>query len=256
MSYRKKSSYRSSGCSKSMRSPRRSRTRASSKTTNPYPTSANRLKATPSSLLNLLRETKFPKCSTRQNVASKYEGFCLGEVNYRGQHYLGGKTRGPSRFNKLHPELYKNLTDFIHKKRPNFKYTTIQINKNAQCLPHVDVNNVGPSYIIALGDFTGGELVVEGIQHDIRNKLFKFDGTKGHWTSPFKGERYSIIFFTHTFKPPPYDSRFTVVNKKGLFFDGKLVKRYSEGVSKRRSSGSMRRGSVGLKSNSKNRKKR
>lgn len=181
---------------------------------------------TNTSLLNLLRETKFPQCSTRKNVSSKYEGFCLGEVNYRGQRYLGGKTRGPSRFNSIHKELLMQLVEFINKKRPKFEYTTIQINKNVQCSPHIDVNNVGSSYIIALGDFIGGDLMVEGVRHNIRNKLFKFNGTKGHWTEPFKGERYSIIFFTHTFKPPSYESRFIKVTKRGLFINDELVKRY------------------------------
>lgn len=179
-------------------------------------------------ILQLLRATKFPKCKSRPNVADSYEGFCLGEVNYRGQTFLGGRTRGPSKHNRYHPELFEALQIFMAHTKPKFTYTTIQINKNVECRPHIDTNNVGPSYIIALGNFTGGELMLEGRALNIKNRLVKFDGTKGHWTSPFQGERYSIIFFTHTFKPPPYHSRFIVVTKKGLFYYGQLIVNYNK----------------------------
>lgn len=178
-------------------------------------------------ILESLRSTKFPKCSTRKNVASGgYEGFCLGEVNYRGQAFLGGRTRGPSSHNAKHERLFTLLKDFIQQKRPRFSYTTIQINKNVECLPHVDANNVGSSYIIALGDFTGGELVVEGNEIPVKNRLVRFDGRKGHWTNPFKGERYSIIYFTHTFKPPTREYARTFVSKDGLFINNVLTIQY------------------------------
>ena len=33
------------------------------------------------------------------------------------------------------------------------------VNKNQKASSHTDINNVGESYIIGLGDYTGGELV-------------------------------------------------------------------------------------------------
>ena len=36
----------------------------------------------------------------------------------------------------------------------------------------------------------------------LKNKFKKFNGTLGHWITPFSGNRYSLIYFTHTFKPP------------------------------------------------------
>ena len=47
--------------------------------------------------------------------------------------------------------------------------STIAINKQAQFLPHVDSGagaGQGISLIVALGVYTGGELVVEGTVHD------------------------------------------------------------------------------------------
>ena len=145
----------------------------------------------------------FPVCRTRKNVSvEKVNAFCLGDVNYRGQRLLNYQTRGPSRFNKRFSVLFDKLKTFINDFDSEFEYTTIQINKNIQCEPHVDKNNVGLSYIIAIGDYEGGDLIIEGKEHLIKNKWLKFNGRQAHWTNPFIGTRYSIIYFTHTFKPP------------------------------------------------------
>ena len=53
------------------------------------------------------------------------------------------------------------------------------------------------SMIVGLGDYIGGELCVEDEVVDIRYKPFEFDGWKQiHWTLPFKGERFSIVWFS------------------------------------------------------------
>ncbi len=178
------------------------------------------------SILELLENTKFPK-TKRTNISTESQRcFVLGDVNYRGQSYLKGQTRGPSRYNKKFPELFNALQKLIKNHDPDFTYTTIQLNKNIESAPHIDKNNVGDSYIIGLGDYTGGDLVVEGVKHNIKDKFFRFNGTKGHWTDTFKGTRYSIIFFTHTFKPPPYNLSFVKIKKDGYYFKDKLVKAY------------------------------
>jgi hypothetical protein len=74
------------------------------------------------------------------------------------------------------------------------------INGKAQFLPHVDSGHGAGqaiSLIVGLGDYRGGELGVEGSLHDIRYKPLEFDGWKlRHWTRPFKGERFSLVWFT------------------------------------------------------------
>lgn len=178
-------------------------------------------------LFNYLEKTKFPLCYSRKNISKKgIEAFVLGEVNYRGQEYLQYRTKGPSRYNSKFKELYNFLLTFMEKYKPNFNYTTIQLNKNIISPPHIDKNNVGPSYIIALGNYTGGNLVIEGKEVNIKDKLYKFNGTKGHWVTPFSGTRYSLVFFTHTFKPPHPYHKFFKVTKRGIYRDGKLIKRY------------------------------
>lgn len=53
------------------------------------------------------------------------------------------------------------------------------------------------SLIVGLGDYVGGELSIEGEKHDIRYAPTEFDGWKQmHWTMPFIGNRYSLVWFT------------------------------------------------------------
>jgi hypothetical protein len=178
-------------------------------------------------ILKLLESIKFPKRKTRKNISShSIEGFCLGDVNYRGQKLLEYKTRGPSKYNNLYPELFNRLKLLISSGDPDFEYTTIQINKNILSPPHVDKNNVGLSYIIGLGNYQDGELIIEGNKYDIHNKLLKFDGNKGHWTSSFIGTRYSIIYFTHTFKPPCPSKRNIKIMENGMYIKNKLIINY------------------------------
>ncbi len=50
---------------------------------------------------------------------------------------------------------------------------------------------------MGLGGFSGGELIIEGVPYDIKFKPMEFDGWKlRHWTAPFEGERYSLVWFT------------------------------------------------------------
>lgn len=174
-----------------------------------------------------LERIRFPKTKTRKNVSNdSQEAFALGTVNYRGQAFLNYQTMGQSQYNKKHPDLYRAIKNLISTCKPEFKYTTIQVNKNVLSLPHVDKNNVGPSYIIGLGNYTGGELVIEGKRHNIKNRWKYFDGNKGHWVEPFQGTRYTLVFFTHTFKPPCATKRFLEVTKTGLYNRGELVTSY------------------------------
>jgi hypothetical protein len=78
--------------------------------------------------------------------------------------------------------------------------STVVVNRNAQFVPHTDSgagNGQSVSMIVGLGNYSGGEVVVEGDAHNIRYLPLEFDGWgQRHWTSPFDGERFSIVFFT------------------------------------------------------------
>jgi tRNA U38,U39,U40 pseudouridine synthase TruA len=78
------------------------------------------------------------------------------------------------------------------------------VNCNAEFTPHVDSGTGAGqslSMIVGLGDYTGGELYVEGDLFDIRFKPIEFDGWKlRHWTNQFQGERFSLVWFTPELK--------------------------------------------------------
>ncbi len=89
--------------------------------------------------------------------------------------------------------------NFILLPRVNANLSCLQ-NQLAQFRPHTD-NGAGAgqsnSLIVGLGNYVGGELVVEGAKKDIRYNAVEFDGWKErHWTMPFQGERYSLVWFT------------------------------------------------------------
>jgi len=128
--------------------------------------------------------------------------------------------------NKIFPELVIAcflLERVISPGRP--PSSTIAINRHAQFRPHRDSgagNGQSGSLIVGLGDYTGGELIVEGVPVNIRYQplgyqeslnlhilciyilvltdfifLVEFDGWKErHWTLPFHGSRYSLVWFT------------------------------------------------------------
>lgn len=74
------------------------------------------------------------------------------------------------------------------------------INANAQFSPHVDSGRGAGqslSMIVGLGDYSGGDLAVEGDNFDIQYQALEFNGWKlRHWTNPFAGERFSLVWFT------------------------------------------------------------
>lgn len=103
--------------------------------------------------------------------------------------------------NKMFPELMKAAFELEIALCPDREpSSTIAINRNAQFRPHVDVGagaGQSRSLIVGLGTYIGGELMVEGKKHCIRYKPLEFNGwTERHWTLPFHGERYSLVWFT------------------------------------------------------------
>ena len=106
-----------------------------------------------------------------------------------------------SRHTWLHPKLFYFLQEFGKKYvMPHISYTSIQVNVNFSCKKHKDVNNVGNSYIVAFGDFVGGDLTIEDKRYDIKEKGLLFNGSElEHCTEPFLGNRISIVY--HSLMP-------------------------------------------------------
>ena len=102
-------------------------------------------------------------------------------------------------------------TEFAH-----FPYSSICLNRNFEGRTHRDMNNFGPSVIIAVGEYQDGQfmywesdnrmLKIEDLEAnqmakpcfvDIKERPFLYDGRRMHTSESAKGERWSLIFYTH-----------------------------------------------------------
>ena len=154
--------------------------------------------------------TIFSSLSMAHSIAknNKYERsspyvFKEGEGGASGSFSVGAMpgTSGQPKANSLFPELMKAAFELERALLPDREpSSTIAVNRNAQFRPHTDSGagvGQGTSLIVALGNFVGGELMVEGRKADIRYSALEFNGWKQrHWTMPFRGERYSLVWFT------------------------------------------------------------
>ena len=83
------------------------------------------------------------------------------------------------------------------------------MNYNYKSRKHIDGNNLGPSYIISLGNHRGGRLWTGDQGFVSCHREWKsFDGNVQHGTEDFEGTRISFIAFTpasyHKLAKPVY----------------------------------------------------
>ncbi len=168
--------------------------------------------------------------NNERKVAGRGRSIAFGIVNKR--------IRSPdySRHCRDRSYLYKLLIEFARDHIPEtLIWNSIQVNQNYLCSPHTDKGNGGNSLVVGFGDYTGGQLVIEGTEHDIRhNPIIDNFTTNVHWVAPFQGNRYSLVFF-HTpvdeQLPPP---SVRLINDKYVFFRGdqaiyKTMKEHTKG---------------------------
>jgi hypothetical protein len=189
-----------------------------------------------------LENADIPWNTTRKNV------FPDGETGVRGMllgFFFFGGSAGCSTCTTEHAWLTKLLAGHVKRARPDFLFTSIQVNKNYASRPHVDKNNLGQSLILGLGDYTDGQLWVHddkgdvplelkedifsayryrsgksysGTVLDCRNEIIEFDGTKLHYTLPFTGDRYTLVFFTSDMFMRASEETRAALNEAGFNF--------------------------------------
>jgi len=159
-------------------------------------------------------------------------GFCqnTGRLNVlpEGQKYVYSDTLGAIRRRtggygitpptRRYPNFAKLLCQWLVDNKPRvackFVCTAININANYAGRRHRDQNNEGPSVIRAFGKFTGGRLLYwprdvkrprpevqklekkDSVTFNLATSTEVFDGNRAHEVESFKGERYSLVFFT------------------------------------------------------------
>eukprot|EP00977_Amphora_coffeiformis_P004788 scaffold1033_cov171-Amphora_coffeaeformis.AAC.5 len=176
-------------------------------------------------LRHIYESGQWPGTSAKRQVVMVTE-HTSNNGSQGGSFSVGYMPRLQPRANAHFPEFVKAafaLERAIMPDRP--PSSTIAVNRNAQfrpcacnCYPflpacvsssfvlrltsyrHVDSGagaGQSTSLIVGLGDYTGGGLMVEGEEHDIRYRPIEFNGWKQrHWTLPFEGERFSLVWFT------------------------------------------------------------
>lgn len=105
--------------------------------------------------------------------------------------------------NKNCKRIYELIKALINVRHSYFQYTSITVNRNLKCNPHRDKRNCGVSYIVAFGMFEGGELDYEISdtrqgRFDLKNHWTLFDGNQLHGNQPFKGTRFSLVYYRHS----------------------------------------------------------
>lgn len=118
---------------------------------------------------------------------------CFGIVKYKGKYTL-------SKYSKKYPEMMDLFNEFIDSHLPEFGFNSVYVNKNVVCKWHTDSKNVGESLLIGLGKYTGGQSALKiknkELKFHIKNQSLSFNGSEiSHRSLPFKGTRYSLVFF-------------------------------------------------------------
>jgi len=134
----------------------------------------------------------------RKSKSNNRKGFPIGHRSM-----TLGKTRGRfngviglSYYSKKFPELWneiKRLGDLI----VPFQWKSCHLNHNVVCPKHKDTGNTNMSCIISFGDYTGCDLIVEGVKQHTRYTPYVFNGVKNeHYnTDDLVGNKYSLVFF-------------------------------------------------------------
>ena len=145
-------------------------------------------------LLPVLKQKQVKRSATRTNSG-------VGRTECYGYGCRRGRPDGFYASNTQNPELFHLLVLLGDKIVPKtIPFTSMQLNHNYQTKPHVDKNNIGKSLTLSFGDFTGGELVINGVPYQTKNKTLIFNGSlEEHYNNPIIGDRYSVTYFVNKF---------------------------------------------------------
>ena len=135
----------------------------------------------------LLRHRRWETTCLRANIATPDQVEVIKKTKraHLASNVLGGATTDKllrSAIEAIAPEWWGDETHIV-------------VNRNVQCARHTDAND-GHSWILFLGDFTGGARVFDTgdrvTQRRIWHKIF---GRVPHWNEPHEGTKYSVIVF-------------------------------------------------------------
>ena len=117
----------------------------------------------------------------------------FGKVKYKGE-------IKESKSSIRYPYILPLFRQFMKSHCPKFKFKCVYVNKNTVCKEHLDSKNAGESLLVGLGNYTGGQTVLyiddKPKKFHIKGNSLIFNGSEiPHNSEPFKGTRYSLVFF-------------------------------------------------------------
>ena len=141
--------------------------------------------------------------TTFQNTGGQGHSKRIGALDQKGaRHTSWGITlyqgkKKVSRYTNLHPHMLPLFDKFIQHHMPDFKYTSVYVNRNVRAKAHYDKVNINESLIVGCGNYTGGDLVVEGSHFNIKDNSVIFNASEMlHSNDAWEGIRYSLVFFS------------------------------------------------------------
>jgi len=151
-------------------------------------------------LLELLNKIKVKKANYRRGFPPHRAGV-YGYTNYRIPRKKGVLS-GISADSIKHPEIYQELLRLGTIVSPDYDFNAIHVNHNVTCPPHKDDKNVGKSILVSIGDYTGSNLVVNGIPYKTYCRPIRFNGCNlVHYNTPdLVGNKCSIIYYVCTLR--------------------------------------------------------
>jgi hypothetical protein len=147
-------------------------------------------------LYNMLNQIRLRKTNRNDNRRGFpfHEKMTLGMVRRRIPCVIG-----LSNDSILYPDLFEEVMRIGDKYCP-FEYTSIHVNHNVVCPPHVDDKNNGVSMLVSFGEYEGCKIVIAGDTYDAKHTPILFDGSKLlHWnTDDLVGNKYSLMYYRKT----------------------------------------------------------
>jgi hypothetical protein len=145
-------------------------------------------------LEEMLKGITIPRKSStnnRRGFPEKHRAITLGETTGR----FNGLT-GLSYYSHKYPALWQEIQRIGTLIVP-FTWKSCHLNNNVVCPPHRDTGNATLSCIISFGDYTGADLMVEGVKQQTYYTPCIFNGAeKLHWNEDtLVGNKYSLVFF-------------------------------------------------------------
>lgn len=170
-------------------------------------------RVTDEEMLLTLKRWPFYRNPWRKNVMQAGKTWVFSDTlgllrDRQGDVHLTAATR---RYPQVVELFSRWLTDRLPEETKQFTFSSINVNCNYAAAPHRDNGNLGPSFISAFGEFSGGALNYwpedtggdlakvmknKGASFDLQKGLALFNGNCAHAVDSFSGSRYSLVYFT------------------------------------------------------------